>query len=91
MTILTELEKTVLLAFLVLVKKQTDKFQSEESIVLKFPMRQRKNVRKAVKKLEKNNFLIKHATQESYKLSEKGLKSALKLLSKGARLWAYLK
>lgn len=91
MVILTELEKTVLLAFLVLVKKQTEKFQSEESIVIKFPIRQRKNVRKAIKKLEKNNFLIKHTTQESYKFSEKGLKNALNLLHEGAKLWAYLK
>ncbi|MDI6798751.1 MAG: hypothetical protein QMD12_02025 [Candidatus Aenigmarchaeota archaeon] len=91
MRVLTELEKTVLLTFLVLAKKQTSKFQSEESIVLKFPMRQRKNVRKAIKKLEKGGFLIKHATQESYKFSEKGLKNALRLLYEGAKLWAYLR
>ena len=85
------MKRTVLLAFLVLSKKQTKKFRPVESIVLKFPMRQRKNVRKTIKKLEEKNFLVKHASKEDYRLSEKGLKAALKLLSEGAKLWAYFK
>lgn len=85
---LTELEKTVLLSFLVLAKKE---FLLAESVVNKFPVRQRKHVRNAIKKLEMNKFLVGHPKKESYKLSEKGLKNALKLLHEGAKLWGYLK
>jgi len=91
MVVLTELEKTVLLTFLVLAKKKLKEFLPAESVVNKFPIRQRKHVRNAIKKLEKNKFLVRHPKKESYKLSEKGLKRALKLLHEGAKLWGYLK
>ena len=87
---LTELEKTVLLAFLVLAKKNRGKSIPEAEIVLKFPRRQRKNVREAIESLKKNNFLIE-TKEKACKLSEKGLKRALHLLHTGAKLWAYLR
>ncbi len=84
---LTELEKTVLITFLVFMKKK--KSISEEEIVLKFPRRQRKNVREAIENLKKNGFLI--SEEKKAKLTEKGIKEAMKLLKTGARLWAYLR
>ena len=88
MRVLTELEKTILLAFLVLDR---DKYFSEMELVLKFPVRQRKTVARYVKKLEKTNLLEKHPTQSSYKLTKEGVKQALKLLHEGARLWTTIK
>ncbi len=84
---LTELEKTVLITFLVFMKKY--KGISEEEVILKFPIRQRKNVREAIENLKKGNLLIKKEGRT--KLSNKGVEEAMKLLKTGARLWAYLK
>ncbi|MEM5782021.1 MAG: hypothetical protein QXD43_02385 [Candidatus Aenigmatarchaeota archaeon] len=86
---LTELEKTALITFLVFMKKNKNRGIFEEEIVLKFPMRQRKNVREAIESLKKSNFLIKKDGKT--KLSEKGMEEAMKLLKTGAKLWAYLK
>ncbi len=86
---LTELEKTVLITFLVFMKKNKNRGISEEEVVLKFPMRQRKNVREAIENLKKSNLLIKK--EGKTKLSDKGIKEAMELLKTGARLWAYLK
>ena len=91
MVALTELDKTVLLAFLVSVKKQPGRFISEDSIVMKFPMRQRRNARTSIKRLIQSDILIRHTKENSYRLSENGLKTASKLLFEGAKLWAYLK
>jgi predicted transcriptional regulator len=88
MRVLTELEKTILLAFLVLDR---DKYFSEVELVLKFPIRQRKTVGRYIKKLEKTNLLEKDPTQTSYKLTKEGAKQALKLLHKGAKLWTTIK
>lgn len=88
MRVLTELDKTILLAFLVLAKG-TARYVSQDEIIIKFPIRQRKMVLKYIKKLEKDKLLSKHATKESYKLTEDGMKYALKLLHEGAKLWTY--
>ena len=85
--VLTELEKTILLAFLTLARG-IDKYISEQNIVSKFPVRRRKNVERFVAKLVKDRLLIKHPAQTSYKLSEDGLRHALKLLHEGAKLWS---
>ncbi|MEM5766396.1 MAG: hypothetical protein QXD43_04105 [Candidatus Aenigmatarchaeota archaeon] len=79
--ILTELEKTILLSALILAKGNTKKQFKEDDIVLKFPMRQRKTVRRFVKKLVKERYLI--SSDKNYKLSEEGLKIASKLLYEG--------
>jgi hypothetical protein len=88
MRVLTELEKTILLAFLVLDR---DEYFSEEELILKFPARQRKIVRRYVKKLEKTNLIEKHPIKPSYKLTKEGVKQALKLLHEGAKLWTTIK
>jgi len=86
--ILTELDKTILLSFLVFAKG-TAKYIPEEFVISKFPIRRRKAVKKYIKKLEKDKLLARHVTKPSYKLTEEGLKKALKLLQEGAQLWTY--
>ena len=79
--ILTELEKTILLSAMILVRGDTKKLFKEEDIVLKFPMRQRKTVRRFVKRLVKEGYLIEAG--KKYRLSEEGLKIASRLLHEG--------
>jgi Mn-dependent DtxR family transcriptional regulator len=88
MRVLTELEKTILLAFLILDR---DKFFSEAELISKFPIRQRKTVGRYIKKLEKAKLLEKHPKQASYILTKEGTKQALKLLYEGAKLWTMMK
>lgn len=88
MRALTELDKTILLSFLIL-GKDTNKFISDSKIISKFPVRQRKAVRKHIKKLEHDKLLGKHRTKESHQLTEEGLKRAKRLLAEGVTLWAY--
>jgi predicted transcriptional regulator len=80
--VITELEKTILLSAMILSKGDTKKIFKEDDIVLKFPMRQRKTVRRFVKKLVKEGYLIE-SSNKNYKLSEEGLKIATKLLYEG--------
>lgn len=88
MRVLTELDKTILLTFLVSAKG-ISKYVTKEDVISKFPVRQRKAVLRYIKKLEKDKLLSKHVTKESYKLTEEGVKKALKLLHEGAKLWTY--
>jgi len=83
--IMTELDKTILLSFLILAKG-TSRYISQDLVVFKFPIRQRKSVIKYIKKLEKDKLLSKYATKESYRLTDEGLKKALRLLHYGAKL-----
>ena len=83
MRVLTELEKTILLAFLVLAK---DRYLPEDDLVFRFPTRQRKIVRRYIKKLEKLNLVEKHPKKKSYRLTKDGMKRALRLLHEGARM-----
>jgi hypothetical protein len=80
----TELEKTILISVLVLVRGNTKKFIKEDDIVLNFPMRQRKNVRRFFKKLVKEGYLIKNPKDSGVRLSQNGLKIASSLLHEGA-------
>ncbi|MEM5836200.1 MAG: hypothetical protein QXR09_00925 [Candidatus Aenigmatarchaeota archaeon] len=80
--VITELEKTILLSALILSKGNTKKHFKEDDIVLKFPMRQRKTVRRFFKKLVKEGYIIE-STNKNYKLSEEGLKIASRLLYEG--------
>ncbi|MEM7821725.1 MAG: hypothetical protein QXX38_02865 [Candidatus Aenigmatarchaeota archaeon] len=79
--VITELEKTILLSAMILTKGDVKKTFREEDIVFKFPMRQRKNVRRFIKKLVKERYLIE--SDKNYKISEEGLKVASGLLHKG--------
>ena len=82
---LTELEKTIMLIFLVFTKGSLDKPLSEDFILSKFVPRQRKMVRKALKRLVKNNLLVKKKV--NYNLTKEGLKESSKMLHEGAKLW----
>lgn len=84
---LTELEKTILLVFLVLTKGSVDRYISEEIILSKFIPRQKKMVKSSLLRLIKNDILEKHPKEDSYKFTEQGLKRAKKILYEGAKLW----
>jgi predicted transcriptional regulator len=80
--VITELEKTILLSALILSRGDIKKLFKEDDIVLKFPMRQRKTVRRFIKKLVKDGYLIE-SSNKNYRLSEEGLKIASRLLYEG--------
>jgi hypothetical protein len=80
--VITELEKTILISILVLVKGNTKKTVKEDDIVLKFPMRQRKTVRRFFKRLVKEGYLVK--LDDNFRLSSEGLRTASRLLYEGA-------
>jgi hypothetical protein len=84
---LTELEKTIMLVFLVFTKGSLEKYLKEEFITSKFTMRRRIVVRRSLVRLVKDGLLIKHPEEASYKFSKKGLKRASDLLHEGAKLW----
>lgn len=84
MRVVTELEKTILIAFAV-IGKGRDSFLHEDDIILQFSLRQRKMVRMFIKKLARDHFLDKK--YNSYKLSQIGKKQVARLLSEGASLW----
>lgn len=83
----TELDKTIMLAFLVFTKGSLDTYVSEEAVTSKFAMRKRKLVRISIRKLVKEKVLIRHEVENKYRLSNEGLKLASKVLAGGAKLW----
>ncbi|HLC39314.1 MAG TPA: hypothetical protein VJJ76_00335 [archaeon] len=84
MRVITELEKTILIAFAV-VSKGTGNFIHQDDIILQFSRRQRKMVEMFIKKLAKDRFLDKK--YNTYRLSDMGKKVVARLLSEGASLW----
>jgi len=84
---LTELEKSVLLAFLVLSKGQKEKYIKGDLVVFKFPRQQRKAVRKSLENLVTDKLLTRNPRDQSYRLTEDGLKRSTRILSEGAILW----
>lgn len=84
---LTELEKSVLLAFLVLSKGKKEKYIKSDLVVFKFPRQQRKAVRKSLERLVTDKLLVKNPKELSYKLTEDGVKRSMKILAEGAILW----
>ena len=84
MRVITELEKTILIAFAV-IGKGSENFLHEDQIILQFSIRQRKMVRMYIKKLARDRFLDKK--YNNYKLSSLGKKIVARLLSEGASLW----
>jgi len=81
---ITELEKTILISSLLLSKGNTKKFIKEDDIVIKFPMRQRKTVRRFFQRLVKDECLTKSKDGKTFRLSIEGLKIASNLLYGGA-------
>jgi Mn-dependent DtxR family transcriptional regulator len=86
---ITELEKTILLAFLISSKGNIKKFISGESVVRRFKVRQRRMVAMFMEKLVKKGMLEKR--YRSYRLTDGGVKVARGLLVTGAGLWYYSK
>jgi DNA-binding IclR family transcriptional regulator len=84
---LSELEKSILLAFLALTKATAGKFLRKDEIIFKYTRRQRRNVERAIEKLTKEKFLEKFPREERYALTEKGLKTASSLLIEGSKFW----
>jgi len=84
MRVITELEKTIMIAFAV-VGRGEERFISEKDIISQFSTRQRKMVGQFIKKLVVDRFLEKR--YNSYKLSDLGKKYVARLLSEGASLW----
>lgn len=80
--VITELEKTILLSFLIMARGNAKKVLREEDITLKFPAKQRKMVRRHISRLAKYRLLMK--TNSGYQLTNIGLKEATKTLSEGA-------
>lgn len=83
---LTEFEKTILLSLFVLAKGSANKYVPLELLLSKFPIRQRKMVRKLIEELANSKFLTKHKTKESYKISKKSLKHISSYLIHGPRV-----
>jgi len=81
---LTEFEKTILLSLFILAKGSTRKFISEEELLGKFPIRQRKKVRLYLVELEKQKFLNKQ--KSSYKIDKKTLRHMSTYLISGPRV-----
>lgn len=84
--VVTEFEKTILLSLFVLAKGSTRKYVSLDSLLSKFPIRQRKLVRSYVEKLAGEKFLIKHKTKESYKIAKNTLKIISSYLVTGPKV-----
>ena len=82
---LTEFDKAILLGMLVVTKGSIKKRVKEENILLKFPTRQRKNARNSLIRLSKLNLIKKNG--KNFKLTEKGLREAKKLMIEGAPIW----
>ena len=81
---LTELEKTILLSTYVLAKGSTRKYILEELILSKFPIRQRRDIKKYLEKMVKRKFLSK--SKSGYKINKKSLKVISSFLVTGPRL-----
>jgi len=86
---LTELDKTILLAFLVFTKGSLDTYVKSEELESKFSIRKRKLVRISLKRLTERKLLIRHEREDKYKFSKEGLKNASLLLREGAKLWKF--
>jgi predicted transcriptional regulator len=83
---LTELEKTILLVFLVNSKGKIEKFVKPIVVIQKFPVRQRKAVGRFLLRLARKNLLEKKGT--NYRLTKDGARTAANLLRTGVSLWS---
>ena len=82
---ITELEKTILLAFLSISKGKAKPIKEDE-VVMKFPAVQRHFARSSIERLVREGFLLRHTRNKSYILSERGLRGARRALVEGARI-----
>jgi len=84
MPTITELEKTILLVLMTLTKGKSKKLLQNDEVLVKFPIRQRKEVRLFLEKLAKKGLVNKKT--DSLGLTENGLKEASKVLLQGAKI-----
>lgn len=80
---LTEFEKTILLSLFIVAKGSTRKYVSEEDLLSKFPMRQRRSVRKFLVHLVEQSIINKQ--KKSYKIDRAALKYISSYLISGPR------
>lgn len=80
---LTEFEKTILLSLFILAKGSTRRYISEEDLLAKFPVRQRKRVRIYLAELVKRKFLVKQ--RNTYRIDRNALKHISTYLISGPR------
>ena len=84
MAAVTELEKTILLVLMTLSRGNSKKLLQNDAVLVKFPIRQRKEVRSFVEKLSKKGLINKK--DDSLGLTQDGLKQASKILLQGAKI-----
>ncbi len=83
---LTEMEKTVLMAFYALSDGSTRKSVDKNEVIQKFARRQRKSVKRYIKKLEKKSLIKQGDDENKYKINKKAKEQATKIILKGGRL-----
>lgn len=80
---LTELEKTILVSLYVITQGSTRKAVEPEALTNKFPMRQRKMVRKYIKELIKKGLI--DVADGKYRMNTKSVRRTSKILVSGFR------
>ncbi|TAL47393.1 hypothetical protein EPN87_03005 [archaeon] len=81
---ITELEKAIVLAFLLSSKGKLEKFLNREEVLKRFKIRQRRMATRYMEKLVRKKVLEKKGND--YKLSGEGIRLAKNLLATGVAL-----
>lgn len=88
--ILTELEKTILISFYAITQGSVRKAVTEAELLGKFPVRQRKAVRKYVHELVRKKLLLGQKGEKKgeveYRFTKRAIKETTKIIIGGARL-----
>ena len=80
---LTEFEKTILLSLFILAKGSSNKYIPLEMLLSKFPIRQRRLVKKFVENMTRQKLLTK--LDQKYKISKTALKEISSFLVQGPK------
>jgi len=87
--LLTELEKTILISLYALTQSLKSKSLSEGELLSKFPVRQRKAVKKYLQELVRKKLLKRETDKRKilmYKITDRAVSEATKIIISGARL-----
>jgi hypothetical protein len=87
--LLTELEKTILISLYALTQSSRVKAMTEEELLGKFPVRQRRAVKKYLQELVRKKLLRKEADKRktvTYRITDRAIGEATKIIISGARL-----
>lgn len=81
------MEKSILIAIYILSGQSTRKYVDMETMLKKFPIRQRKMVRRYIDELKRKGLILRHKTKDSYRLNKRGVKEIARVfLEGGARI-----